>query len=112
VLADVLPDQPATSVRDSTRRQRADPKRPITPGQPNGITDVDVVVVREGKNLTGRVLGLGLAIGGTRLLGKGARKHHQGDRSPECRRDEFMMAEPNAHPVDRAGHAVEAHLNG
>ena len=70
MLADVLPDQPATSVRDSTRRQRADPKRPITPGQPNGITDVDVVVVREGKNLTGRVLGLGLAIGGTRLLGK------------------------------------------
>src|ERR1043165_2678197 len=28
------------------------------PRQPNGTTDVDVVVVREGKNLKGRVLGI------------------------------------------------------
>ena len=31
---------------------------------------MDVVVAHEGKNLKGRVLGLGLAIGGKRLLGK------------------------------------------
>ena len=38
--------------------------------QPNGTTDVDVVVVREGKNLKGRVLGLVLGIFGKRVLGK------------------------------------------
>jgi hypothetical protein len=37
---------------------------------PNGTTDVDVVVVREGKNLRGRVLALGIAIPGKRTLGK------------------------------------------
>ena len=34
--------------------------------QPNGTTDVDVVVVREGKNLKGRLLGALLGIVGTR----------------------------------------------
>jgi hypothetical protein len=36
--------------------------------QPNGTTDIDVVVVREGKNLKGRVLGLVLGIIGRRVL--------------------------------------------
>jgi hypothetical protein len=36
----------------------------------DGTTDVDVVVVREGKNLKGRVLGFGLGIIGKRFLGK------------------------------------------
>ena len=35
-----------------------------------GITDVDVVVVREGKNLKGRLLEVLVSIGGKRLLGK------------------------------------------
>src|SRR6185312_8828872 len=35
--------------------------------QPNGTTDVDVVVVREGKNIKGRMLGLVV-----RAVGKGA----------------------------------------
>jgi hypothetical protein len=100
VLADVLPDQPGDLCARFHPPTEGRSEAPYYPGQPNGITDVDVVVVREGKNLTGRVLGLGLAIGGTRLLGKSARKHHQGDRSPECRRDEFLMPNPNAHPVD------------
>jgi len=39
--------------------------------QPNGTTDVDVVVVREGKNLKGRMLAIVVAIAGTRFLGKG-----------------------------------------
>jgi len=34
--------------------------------QPNGTTDIDVVVVREGKNLEGRVLGFVL-----RTIGRG-----------------------------------------
>jgi hypothetical protein len=34
--------------------------------QPNGTTNVDIVIVREGKNFTGRMLGLFLGI-----LGKG-----------------------------------------
>ena len=38
--------------------------------QPNGTTDVDVVVVREGKNLKGRAVGLLLAIAGKRILGR------------------------------------------
>ena len=38
--------------------------------QPDGTTDVDVVVVREGKNLKGRVLGLVVGTVGKRVLGK------------------------------------------
>jgi hypothetical protein len=38
--------------------------------QPNGTTDVDVVVVREGKNIKGRLLGIVLGIFGKRVLGK------------------------------------------
>ena len=38
--------------------------------QPDGTTDVDVVVVREGKNIKGRALGLVLGIFGKRVLGK------------------------------------------
>jgi hypothetical protein len=41
--------------------------------QPNGTTDVDVVVVREGKNIKGRVVGIGLGIAGKRILGKALR---------------------------------------
>jgi hypothetical protein len=38
--------------------------------QPDGTTDVDVVVVREGKNAKGRVLELAVGIIGKRFLGK------------------------------------------
>ena len=38
--------------------------------QPNGTTDIDVVVVREGKNLKGRVLGFVLGTIGRRVLEK------------------------------------------
>jgi hypothetical protein len=38
--------------------------------QPNGTTDIDVVVVREGKNLKGWVLGLVLGTIGRRVLEK------------------------------------------
>jgi hypothetical protein len=38
--------------------------------QPNGMTAVDVVIVREGKNLKGRVLGSVLGTVGKRLLAK------------------------------------------
>jgi hypothetical protein len=37
---------------------------------PNGMTDVDVVIVREGKNAKGRVLGLVLGTVGKGVLGK------------------------------------------
>jgi hypothetical protein len=37
--------------------------------QPDGTTDVDVVVVRDGKNLKGRVVGIVLALFGKRVLG-------------------------------------------
>jgi len=38
--------------------------------QPDGTTEVDVVVVRDGKNIKGRALGVVLAIFGKRVLGK------------------------------------------
>src|SRR5712664_2866996 len=38
--------------------------------QPNGTTDIDVIVVREGKNLKGWVLGLVLGTIGRRVLEK------------------------------------------
>jgi hypothetical protein len=38
--------------------------------QPNGTTDVDVVVVREGKNFKGHALGFLLDFAGKRVLGK------------------------------------------
>jgi hypothetical protein len=41
----------------------------LTP-RPGGTTDVDAVVVREGKNLKGRLLGILLAAGGKWVLGK------------------------------------------
>jgi hypothetical protein len=37
---------------------------------PSGTTDLDAVVVREGKNLKGRALGIVLGIFGKRVLGK------------------------------------------
>ena len=37
---------------------------------PDGRTDVDVVVVREGKNFKGRMLGIGVGIIGKRVLDK------------------------------------------
>jgi hypothetical protein len=36
--------------------------------QPNGTTDIDVIVVREGKNLKGRLLGFVLGTIGRRVL--------------------------------------------
>jgi hypothetical protein len=42
--------------------------------QPNGTTDVDVVVVREGKNLKGRALELVVGIMGNRFLAKELRR--------------------------------------
>ena len=38
--------------------------------QPDGTTEVDAVIVREGKNLKGRALGLVLSILGKQILGK------------------------------------------
>ncbi len=38
--------------------------------QPNGTTEVDVVVVRDGKNIKGKAVGLLLGIVGKRVLGK------------------------------------------
>ena len=42
--------------------------------QPNGTTDIDVVVVRDGKNLKGRLLGFVLRIFGNRVLGSAFEK--------------------------------------
>ena len=53
--------------------------------QPNGTTDVDVVIVREGENLKGRVLAGVLGTVGKNVLGKGVHPQRQGHRSPHRR---------------------------
>jgi len=46
--------------------------------QPNGTTDIDVIVVREGKNLKGRMLGLVLRTIGRNVLEKAFENSVQG----------------------------------
>jgi hypothetical protein len=60
------------------------------PRRPDGTTDVDVVVVRDGKNLKGRMLGLILGTVGKNVLAKGLANtvkaieaRNTGARSPE-----------------------------
>lgn len=55
------------------------------PRLPNGATDIDVVVVREGKNFKGRMLGIVLGLFGKRVLGKALGTTV--NRSPELRRE-------------------------
>jgi len=56
---------------------------------PNGTTDIDVVVVREGKNLKGRILAIALGTGGKRVLEK---KFDQTVKAIEARDDGPDMA--------------------
>ena len=58
--------------------------------QPDGTTNVDVVVVRDGKNLKGRALGILLAVVGKRVLGKELSKTV---KAIEARNDEAGTAE-------------------
>ena len=53
---------------------------------------MDVVVVREGKNLKGRVLGVVLGIFGKRVLGRALAKDRQGHRSPPADLRYFQSA--------------------
>ena len=54
----------------------------LTP-RPDGTTDVDAVVVREGKNLKGRLFEILLATGGKRVLGKALATTVKAIESPE-----------------------------
>ena len=63
------------------------------PRQPDGTIAVDVVVVREGKNLKGRLLGIVLGLFGKRVLGKG---FSQTIKAIEARNDGANAAEPTA----------------
>ena len=59
--------------------------------QPDGTTAVDVVVIREGKNLKGRVVGLVLSVAGKRVLGGELRKTV---KAIEARNDGASAADP------------------
>ena len=59
--------------------------------QPNGTTAVDVVVVREGKNVRGRVLGVVVGTVGKRILAKALGNTV---KSIEARNDGTNAAEP------------------
>jgi hypothetical protein len=61
----------------------------LTPA-PDGTTDVDVVVVREGKNFKGRMLGIGVGLIGKRVLAKQLAKTV---KAIEARNDEPRPAE-------------------
>jgi hypothetical protein len=64
------PDRVTMTTTDSnTWGGRSGHTYTLTP-RPGGITDVDVVVVREGKNLKGRLLEILAAAGGKRVLAK------------------------------------------
>jgi hypothetical protein len=56
--------------------------------QPNGTTDIDVVVVRDGKNLKGRALGFVLGTIGRRVL---ARAFENSVKAIEARNGERKM---------------------
>ena len=60
--------------------------------QSDGTTDLDVVVVRDGKTLKGRALGAVLAIFGKRVLGGALRKTV---KAVEARNDGARTAEPS-----------------
>jgi hypothetical protein len=62
----------------------------LTP-RPDGKTDVDAVVVREGKNLKGRLLAIVLSVGGNRVLGKALEKTI---KAIEARNDGTKPTEP------------------
>ena len=51
--------------------------------QSDGTTDIDAVVVREGKNLKGRALALVLGTVGKRVLVKAFGEDRQGHRGPQ-----------------------------
>ncbi len=59
--------------------------------QPDGTTEVDVVVVREGKNLKGRALAIVLTVIGKRVLGRTLGKTV---KAIEARNDGPRAAEP------------------
>jgi hypothetical protein len=59
--------------------------------RPDGTTDVDVVVVRDGKNVKGRLLGGLLGIVGKRVLGKELAKTA---KAIEARNEDARAAEP------------------
>jgi hypothetical protein len=63
----------------------------LTP-QPDGTTDVDVVVVRDGKNFRGRAIGVLLAITGKRFFGKALAKTL---RAIEARDDGAATTDPS-----------------
>ena len=63
----------------------------LTP-QPDGTTEVDVVVVREGKNIKGRALGIVLGIVGKRVLGRELGKTV---KAIEARNETASAAEPS-----------------
>ena len=62
--------------------------------QPNGTTDVDVVVVREGKNLKGRLIAIAVSIIGKQFLGKELGKTIEAIESPELRRVSLTRSAP------------------
>jgi hypothetical protein len=59
--------------------------------QPDGKTGLDVVVVREGKNVKGRMLGMAVGIFGRRVLGKELAKTV---KAVEARNDGARAADP------------------
>jgi hypothetical protein len=84
---------------------------------PDGTTDIDYVVVREGKNVKGRLLGLSAPDGRQEPLGDGVRKQRQGDRGPQLRADDSRPTHPDnddrllTHPSTRIRQGGEINVS-
>ena len=68
------PNQVVLTTTDSNAWDAASGHTYTFTRQPNGTTDIDLAVVREGKNFKGRMLGLVLRTIGRRVLKKGFEK--------------------------------------
>ncbi|WP_009473022.1 hypothetical protein [Rhodococcus sp. JVH1] len=60
--------------------------------KPNGTTDVDAIVVREGKNIKGRLLEIVLGAGGRRVL---AKQFGQAIKAIEARHQDASAVDPS-----------------
>ena len=76
---------------------------------PDGKTEVDLVTVREGKNLKGRILGFFVGTVGKGTLRKRVREQRQGNRGPKRRRsrDEAMTRAGELTHRVAAGNGIE-----
>lgn len=66
--------------------------------RPDGRTDIDEVVTRDGKNLKGRIIGFGLGTASASTPSKRPDRHRQGHRSPHHHRSRGRLTHATTQP--------------